>query len=46
VLGVIDALPERFHEVETGRLARAYRVLPAPQSPQTAQPPSTPQARQ
>ena len=46
VLGVIDAFPKRFPEVEAGRLARAYRVLPAPQSPQTAQPPSTPQARQ
>jgi hypothetical protein len=45
VLGVIDAFPKRFHEVEAGRLARAYRVLPAPQSPQTAQPSSTPQAR-
>jgi hypothetical protein len=32
VLGVIAALPDRFREVETGRLARACRVLPSPQA--------------
>jgi hypothetical protein len=44
VLGVIDAFPERFRELETGRLARAYRILPPPESPPASQTPQTPQA--
>jgi hypothetical protein len=37
VLGVIEAFPERFRELETGRLARAYRILPPPPASQGSQ---------
>ena len=37
VLGIIEAFPERFLALETGRLARAYRILPPPPAPPRSQ---------